>query len=411
MYQTITFFLFLLSCCTAYGQAHFQYQRSLSGVTDQWHKVVLPNDLFGQVSSDFSDLRILGLTANGDTIEVPYLLRILKEKRTSKEVNFNQLNSVSNEQAYYFTFKLPEPVTVSQISLDFEQENFDWRLRLEGSQDQEDWYTLVDDYRILAINNGSTNYAYTKVKFPNAQYRFYRFFIVSEEAPRLLGAKILQEKVTVGSYNTYALTEQLVTEKKDSKKTEIELSLPAKVPVDRIKITVKDTVDYYRSLTIQYLTDSVETDKGWRYNYRTISRRTLNSLEENIFQLPTTTIMDKVKLLIHNEDNRPLSIGDIEVEGYVHELVARFTEEANYQLVYGNQNIGKPHYDISQFQHKIPQENTALKLGELKFIGSEADPARDPLFSNQGWLWAIMIAIIVLLGWGTIKMMNGGGED
>ncbi|MEL7221047.1 MAG: DUF3999 family protein [Bacteroidota bacterium] len=407
MHQTITFFILLISCYTAYGQSHFQYQRSLSGVTDQWHKIVLSDDLFEQVSTDLSDLRILGTTAGGDTIEVPYLLRILKEERTSKEVNFNRLNTASNDEGYYFTFELPTPSTVSQIHLNFGQENFDWRLRLEGSQNQKDWYKLVEDYRILAINNGSTDFEYAKVKFSNANYRYYRFFIEAEEEPQLLGAKILQEKITMGSYNTYPIAEQRVTENRTTKKTEIELTLPTAVPVSRIKLVVQDTLDYYRPLTIQYLSDSVKTDKGWKYNYRTVGSGTLNSLEDNTFQLPKTTILKKMRVLLHNQDNRPLSVGAVEVEGYVHELVARFTEEADYYLVYGNPRIGKPHYDISQFQHKIPQDNVGLELGELKIISSEETPKKTPLFSNQLWLWVVMIGIILVLGWGALKMIKG----
>ena len=44
-----------------------------------------------------------------------------------------------------------------QIKLSFKQENFDWKVKLEGSNDNKVWFTVVTDYRILAIKNSNTD--------------------------------------------------------------------------------------------------------------------------------------------------------------------------------------------------------------------------------------------------------------
>jgi hypothetical protein len=402
-------FLLLFSCFSSYGQ-QYRYQRELQGVTDQWHKVVLPDDIFEQLSSDLSDLRILGVTANADTIEVPYLLRVAKEEVINIEIPFKTLNTAHNEKGYYFSFEVPTNVVVNQIKLNFAQQNFDWRLQLEGSQDQTAWYTILEDYRILAIKKDGTDFQFTDLKFPNSKYRFFRLLIKSKEEPKLSSASIVQQEVTAGSYRTYPLKHTSTKENKHAKQTEIELELPSAVPVSSIKIAVLDTIDYYRPLTIKYLADSVETAKGWKYNYLTLGTGTLNSLEENEFQFRSNVIAKKVKIVIHNQDNRPLTIGEIEVNGYIHELVARFTEKASYQLVYGNKHMGKPNYDIGRFQDKIPQKMTALALGAPQVIPSEEPLMTVPLFENKIWLWAIMLAIILLLGWFSLKMLKAKGD-
>lgn len=401
-------FLLLFGCFSAYGQQQpqYRYQREVQGVTDQWHKMVLPDDIFEQVLPDLSDLRILGFTANKDTIEVPYLLSVAKEEVVHKEISFQLLNTTHNEKGYYFTFEIPTVVAVNQIKLNFEQQNFDWRLQLEGSQDQNTWYTIVDDYRILSIKKGGTDFQFTDMAFPNSKYRFFRIFIKSQEEPTLVSTNITQKEVTAGAYRTYPLEATITKENKSTKQTEIELELASAVPISRIKIAVLDTIDYYRPLSIQYLTDSVETAKGWKYNYLTLGSGILNSLGDNEFKLDGNTIVKKLKILIHNQDNRPLSIGKIEVEGYVYELVARFTEKASYRLVYGNKRIGKPHYDIGRFRDKIPTKMTALSLGAPLQIAAEEQVSVVPLFENKTWLWAIMLAIILLLGWFSLRMIN-----
>ena len=45
-----------------------------------------------------------------------------------------------------------------------------------------------------------------------------------------------------------------------------------------------------------------------------------------------STTVQKLKIIIDNKDNQPLSIDGILVKGYVHELTARFTENAKYFL-------------------------------------------------------------------------------
>ncbi|MFT5337817.1 MAG: hypothetical protein ACI9YL_001829, partial [Luteibaculaceae bacterium] len=60
--------LLLLDCSFSYGQVDdYNYKREIKGVQDQWHKIILPNDIFGKTEPDFSDIRIFGLTERNDT--------------------------------------------------------------------------------------------------------------------------------------------------------------------------------------------------------------------------------------------------------------------------------------------------------------------------------------------------------
>ena len=100
-----------------------------------------------------------------------------REKVVRTEVDFKLLNTTNNEQGYYFTMEVPTEEPVNELKLNFKQDNFDWLLSLEGSQNQQEWFRIVDDYRILSIKNPETNYQFTKVTFPNTKYRFFRFQI------------------------------------------------------------------------------------------------------------------------------------------------------------------------------------------------------------------------------------------
>ncbi len=401
---------FLLIIMAAYSLSYAQmdkydYKRKLQGISNQWHKIIMPNELFAKTSQNLTDMRIFGLTAGNDTIEVPYILRLTTEKISSKEVAFRTINVSHNSKGYYFTFEIPTKEPINEMKLDFSKVNFDWRITLEGSHNQKEWFTIIRNYRILSIKNKQTDFKFTKLSFPSSKYRFFRLLINSKVKPRLKVASVTQHEITAGSLRTYKIKEINTKHHKQTKQTEVDVELQEPLRISRIKVAVSNAFDYYRPITIKYLTDSIKTEQGWRYNYSTLAYGTLNSLEKNEFKFPSTTAK-KLKLFINNQDNQPLTIDTIEVRGYIYELLARFTNQADYYLTYGNRNDSKPNYDIKRFTDYIPKTMTTLKLGdELKIEKSETAPTT-PLFKNKTWLWAVMTLIILLLGWFSIKMIR-----
>ena len=113
-------------CVHAFGQkGDFQYKRGINGIVDQWHRIVLPDDIFGKVNTDLSDIRILGITQQKDTLEVPYILNDPLKAVSVKEIPFVIINESANEKGYYFTFDSKESRRVNEIDLAFKQTNFD----------------------------------------------------------------------------------------------------------------------------------------------------------------------------------------------------------------------------------------------------------------------------------------------
>ena len=396
----------LLACSRSYGQpGDYSYKRALTGITEQWHKITLPNEIFGKALPNMNDIRIFGITAGNDTVEAPYLLRLTTEKITEGAIAFKTLNASYNNKGYYFTFFFFAIASVNQIKLDFKQQNFDWRIKLEGSQNQDEWFTIVDDYRIVSIKNDLTDFTFTTLNFPGSKYRFFRLFINSREKPELSGAGIVQNEITAGTYRDYPVSKLELKENKEMKQTEMDIVLPMPVPVSYVKFKVKESFDYYRPVTIKYLADSFKTEQGWKYNYVTLTSGILNSIEENEFKFISTNVQ-RLKIFIQNQNNAPLTMDSIQVKGYVHELVVRFTEKADYFMAYGNNNAVKPQYDIDRFTEKIPATLTAIALGSEGAIEKQKLPVTEPLFKNKAWLWAIMVFIILLLGWFSVKMMK-----
>lgn len=396
----------VLASCTTFAQVEeYQYTREIKGVAGQWHKVILPDDLFGKVSDNLYDLRIYGITEAKDTIEAPYLLQLSAEKVLETEITFRTLNASQNAGRYFYTFEIPSEEGINRIKLNFKHQNFDWRITLEGSQNQQEWFTITENYRILSLKNELTDFKFTTLNFPESRYRFFRISLESDHKPQFQGAKIFKEETYEGSFKNYPIEDYSVKENRKARITELSLELSFPVPVSHIKINVKDTFDYYRPITIKYLEDSIKTEQGWKYNYRSLASGTLNSLEENTFKF-NSTILKKLQIEIYNADNRPLHIGDIEVKGYEYAILARFTEPADYFLAYGRSNTRAPQYDLERFTNRIPDEISLVTLNAEQSKDKRVEKGKTPLFENKMWLWVAILLVILLLGLFTVKMIK-----
>lgn len=395
-----------LSSTVSFAQwQEFSYQRKIEGVNSQWHSLQLPKEIYGKLLPSLNDLRIMGITKTGDTSEVPYLVYEKEDKITNKRVEFTQLNSSKNAQGYYFTFEIPTMESINEIELNFDQDNFDWKLTLEGSQNQNEWFTVTENYRILSVKNESTHFEFTTVKFPEAKFRYVRIRIESEIQPKLILASIFKKEKEKGNYENYEVVRMAVIENKEFKQTEINVEMDWEVPINEIGIQIKDSLDYFRPVTIEYLVDSFETEKGWKYNYRSLTSGNVNSWEENIFTIGKTNLKN-IRIIIQNGDNQSLSISSVSVRGYVTQLKARFGGAQSYYLIYGNNRVSRPNYDLNRFSANIPNELEQVQLSTETVIEKKEIEKVAPIFENKLWLWAVIIGLIAIMGGFTLKMMN-----
>ena len=400
--------LFPLLFCVLITKAQtnsYQFKRQITGVNTTWHSVKLPDDMYQKINLGFEDLRIFGINGK-DTIEIPYLLKQRANQVSLAEIPFKQLNQSAIGGIYYYTFQLAETNAINQISLDFKQENFDWKVNLEGSNDNQNWFNILKDYRILSIKNNETDYQFTKLSFPNSKYQFYRIAIKSNTQPKLTATKTTKVDTIKGiyeevKYQTYEL-------KNDAKKKEtvIEVGLKNAVPVSYLKLNAQSDFDFYRPIKIEYATDSIKTEKGIEYSFATLYEGTINSLEASEFNFKNT-ITSKLKITINNNDNRPLRLSRLIIKGNSYDLIARFDDlKATYALYYGNETVQSPNYEIEKFERKIPTNLTSVTVNEEQKNPSYTVKTEKPLFENKIWLWCLMGIIIALLGFFSFKMLK-----
>lgn len=386
----------------------YDYQRILLDTKGPWCRVELPNDMFTKLGPQANHLRVLGTTPAGDTVEAAFVLHVLKETGRSSSSALTVRNQSSTTAGYFYTLEMKSPVTVNNLELAFGTDNFDWKIRLEGSTDEREWFTLVDDYRILSIQTPSTNFHFTQVVFPQASYPLFRILVKSPQDPKLTGVTISRVIHDDGVYRNHPA--RVIPAVKQVKGfTQLDVVLNQRVPVSRVQLYVRDTFDHYRPLEIRYAADSVQINNTWTGRYELASSGMISSLKNPQFDF-SPVLTQRLALTIRNDNNEPLTIDSVGIGGPVYQLIIRIIRPADYVLVYGNRMTPLPHYDIENFPDRIPADIPIATLGPelpLGLINSE------PILSKV-WLWALMTLIIGVLGWFTVKMIrqpDGPGQQ
>ncbi|HRG08124.1 MAG TPA: hypothetical protein PLJ08_06065, partial [Cyclobacteriaceae bacterium] len=185
-------FVFLLISVAA--SAQYTYQRKLSEVTQTgWYRFELPIAMLTKVKTNFDDLRIY--TVGNDSTEIPYLVRIAADEIIREQVKAEPFNISRQGTTLYFSVKLNRVEPVNLAILQFEQDNYDADITVEGSNDQKEWFT-VQTGRIIAINKTPVSYRYNQINFPESEYTFLRFAIKNNTALTLSQVNFYQTKTT-----------------------------------------------------------------------------------------------------------------------------------------------------------------------------------------------------------------------
>lgn len=391
---------------SGFSQEGYSYKRKieLKKTTVKLNSIEIPDEMFGKIKPNLSDMRIFGFK-NKDMVEVRYTLHKNPDFEFDTRKTLKIINQSVAEKRSYFTVQAPNE-TINQLNLKFQNENFDWKINLEGSNDQNQWFTILKDYRILAIHNSETNYRFEDLFFTNSKYNYYRISVDTNQQPHILSvhSNHSQSKDSL-KFKTVTVDQFTAKTDKKNKITTITVSLKQPLPIYAVFVNTNKKFDYNRSVTVEYLQDSTKTEKGIIKHYSYFSSGILSSEHPTdlTFLGEDLQFIKDFKITINNKDNQPLEIHSIELKTLSFNLLFSVDDyDWDYYLYYSNKNSFTPSYDVNYSSSAT--KNTVSLSKEIQ-INKKEEIQQESLFENKLWLWGIMILIIGILGYFSMKMM------
>ncbi len=380
------------------GHAQFRYQRKVTEVpTAGWYAIPLDESVLTKLNPSFSDIRVY----TNDETETPYLLKVSRDAVSTQEVALETYNISKKETDLFFTIKLSTDVSINHADINFIEENYDNYVTIQGSNNEKEWFEINTAQRIVSIAERNIRYTSNTVFWSPSRFAYLRFKVANAKSLTLSSVNF---SLATGKPGNYKTTTRAVASTTKDKMTQSVSVFNSTQYISKLTIEADPNQKFYRNYQIETLADSFKTEKGWQRNYTTLQSGVITSFRQDTIQIQPT-LCNNLRVTILNEDNPPVKIKSITTWSPEVSLIASLST-GNYIIKYGNDKIGAASYDLSHFTNEIPNELTNLNLGDEETLKTTANSVVQPWFKNKNWLWAIMLAVIGLLGFFTIRMLK-----
>ena len=389
----------------------YSYKRELSKTEkENYYSIPLSPEVIARSQSNLSDIRIYNIDA--DTIEIPYLIDYMGTKIKEEAVAFDLINDTYNEKCCsYVTLKFPKQQMINRIKLDVNEHNFDKSLKIEGSNDGKEWFTIRERMRIVRFQNATENYSYTTLDFQDTEFSYFRIKFDDDSSPKVTvsGAYAFQDVATKGQYTQLNIEKSKQTDDKKEKRSEVIVDLSYNYILSYMSLWCENSKDFYRNINIYKSNGTYKTPKGDLESWQLINSAVLSTKESNVYQLYDAQTK-KIKIEVINYDDQPITIKDIRIYGENLRLISQLPSKGTTFIVYGKENDNAPVYDLVHFKEKIPQALTQVSYGNEQIRTEPTVEKASPLIESKTWLWAVMGAVILIIGYFALSMLRKEGK-
>ncbi len=411
----IIFGIAILLSTSCFAQIEgYAFKRPLKKVEKEgYYAIPLLPEITARCKSNLSDIRLYNIKES-DTTEIPYLMEWMGTTIKKEAIPFELINDTYNEKCCsYVTLKFPKKQTINQIKLNVSDSNFDKSLKIEGSNDNKQWFTIKEHMRIVGFQNSNENYSYTTLSFQNTEYSYFRIKFDDDGSPRIsiTEAYAFQNQLIPGNYTQLKIEKKKQTENKyaspvdgKEKTSEIIIDFPFTYLINYITIKNNSKTDFYRNINVYSSNGTYKTGKGEIENWYMINTSVFSSLEDNVINCSNSKTK-KIKIEIINYNDEPIELSEIKAYSEQCRLIANIPISDNIYLAYGKENDSSPNYDLIHFKDKIPKElsNTDYGAEQVKIISINKP---NQLIENKMWLWIVMGLVIAIIGYFALSMLK-----
>lgn len=433
MKKIITLTLAIASLTTTAFAQTFNYQAQVEKPKkDGYHEVLIPPEVTSRMTRNLADIRIY----NAEQREIPYILK--KETHATRQTAFKAYEIYDRdyhkgwayESRYYI--KNNEGTKIDHIVLKIRNFSDNKRVRLSGSDNGSQWFTIKDGYSFYEIISHTESYQYKVLHFPLSSYKYYKIEVDDHwhrDPINIMEAGYFTDDLEHGSYQKAEGAVMTQNEDREKKISRVKVRFPQSQWVDKLRFNINGDENFHRKARLMakyYNEDSTfyydEVEQFW------LSSTQLNELRFN------KLYARELELVIENKDNYPVKIESADAYQLKNYLVCELKKSDKYFVQYGDRKAKKPEYDIVYFMDEVPDNLRELDIFNAQRLDvfrevdgdpvvtdgpylqedpveapkeQEAEPEEDKAFyEHSSFIWIAVGLIVVLLGFMSIKMMG-----
>lgn len=372
------------------------------------HQIVIPAEIRSLSKNDFGDFRIYDKRG----VEVPYALQIQQTENSTYQFNAftivsrNSIPKKSSEIVIGIPLKENNEITLYIANAEVSK-----KFSISGSDDQKEWFGLVDNREWSDIQNDRSTSAYKSIPLPLNKYKFLK---IAFDDRKTLPLNVIQAGYFENTKSNQQLSEVIEPDKistsknRDSKQTVMRFDFKNKPFIGQLKFEVSSPNFYNRHARLH---KNVTYKKRRKESVRqeTIVEFELNSDKNNAFRFDPIT-ETTFYLEIDDRDNPPLKFSKIEFSQQSLTVIADLKAQQKYTIKTGNPELQLPDYDLQKDLRNARDSMPKAMISEIKFhentgLKSESDS----LWQKPWFMWLCISLggiIIIYFSIALIKDLN-----
>jgi len=353
------------------------------------HKIVVPAEIRSFSKEELGDFRILD--AKG--IEVPYY--ILQENTETNSSSFSECKIRSKttipKSKTILIFENPK-AQIDEIVLSITNSDVTKSYSISGSNDQKEWYGLVNNALLKDLDNKETTSVYKTIPLPLTSYRYLK---IEWNDKKTLPINVLK----IGFYNTKTSSTKVeevfakntrIQQIPAEKKTRIYIDFNRPQIVNQIGFTITSPNLFQRNAQLYAHKKKPMNQKSAPFPEEIFTFE-LSSNTKNTFTIPQ--LFEKECFIeIENQDNPPLTLGKIQFFQNQIAVIADLKANEKYTITTGNPKRNSPEYDLENFKKNTNSNLPEAKIYDIKNLNSKKTSPQNQSFWQQSWfMWLCII--------------------
>lgn len=389
------------SSSSAFAQ---QITGKLKATGKQYQRITIPQEYSSVIGYDWGKIRIKD--SKGE--DVPFIL--FNPPLDEKQFIPTPFVYAPTDSSQTFVIENISKKRINSFLLKIANSNAQKEYSIEGSNDQNNWFVLVNKGYLDNLQSSHDTYVITSVNFPLNDYANIRIRIQNKTSAPINLLDIGQIEVTdiAQHYEKLKNVSYKVSENKKDKKTVLTVQKQGKVTFDIMQFHIKNSDLYTRPVTL-YAEEEIISKKKVRKINTGEHLFDLSNKTSSHIEIPTAEYPASFFIAIQNDDNPALQIDGITLYHKPIHIVAYLDERQTYSLE-ADTSWDTPTYYLERLNLDFSKIVQAASVNEVKFTETKGNENRD---DNNGKLILIISCvagalIVFYFGFSLIKDMKKG---
>ena len=396
MKTSIKLFIMLFAVM-AFGQKH-TVEGEIHAVKEAGlHRIPVPHNLRSYATRNLRDIRIWDTKGN----QVPYFIQPAMSYKSTKVSDFTEFPVISSaritDSIATYIFQNPDK-TIKQAVFLIANYQGTKSYRLEGSNDQNQWFGIVNNGKLDQLSHPKETSVYKVINFPLCAYKYLKVVFNDKQSLPINLLKIgkaTAETVTIMPIAMDKIPVKAIAFSEENKKTEIHINFDRLEVINEIRIDIAGPELYSRNATL-YAIREREVKRNIESYKQVLTTFSIRSDKDLVFDISTITEKE-LYLEIENKDNPKLQINSIQFMQEPLYLVAALNAQNTYKVTAGNTALNVPDYDISEVTNTLKSNLPIAEISSVTYVQAKTKEKAEISFWQQPWFMWCCIGLAALI--------------